>query len=98
MQTPEVVKKFYHSTKWKRVRMQVIQIHRGKCQECGKAGTEVHHKIPLTENNLTKDNIALGLNNLELLCDKCHNSKRTENKQVRGDLIFDERGDLIQKV
>lgn len=97
MQTPEVIKKFYHSAAWKRVRRLVIQTHRGRCQECGKAGTEVHHKTPLTEQNVTNPRIALGLNNLELLCQACHDAKRSDNGQVRKDLKFDENGDLIPK-
>lgn len=97
MQTPEIIKKFYRSKQWKRVRLQVIQIHRGRCQECGKAGTEVHHKTPLTEANVCDPHIALGLDNLELLCTSCHDAKRSDNSQVRFDLKFDENGDLIQK-
>lgn len=97
MQTPDTIKKFYHSRAWKRVRQQVIQIHRGRCQECGKAGTEVHHKIPLTESNVRDPHISMGLNNLQLLCTSCHDAKRSKESQVRSDLMFDENGDLIQK-
>lgn len=95
--TPDSVKRFYHSATWKRCRQLVIQLHRGRCKDCGKAGGQVHHKIPLTEQNLKDPYIALHPDNLELLCEACHNSKRADEKYVRGDLKFTADGDLIPR-
>jgi len=97
MQTPDVIKKFYHSAKWKRCRSLVIHKYHGRCKDCGKAGHEVHHIIPLTEQNVNNPYISLGLDNLELLCQDCHNAKRSDNNQVRSDLMFDSEGNLIPK-
>lgn len=97
METPESIKKFYHSKRWKQVRQIVLLKYNGRCCECGKVGSEVHHKIPLTVKNVSNPVVALGIENLELLCSECHNSKRSENKQVRKDLMFDENGDMVQR-
>ena len=44
---------------------------------------EVHHKIPLTPENIYNPEITLNWDNLELLCSSCHsiehNKKRVEN-------------------
>lgn len=37
---------------------------------------EVHHKIPLTPENVKNPDIALGWDNLELLCKKCHEQEK----------------------
>lgn len=94
MQTPDIIKKFYQSKRWKDCRKVVIHKARGMCNDCGKAGWQVHHKIPLTENNLNDPDISINLKNLELLCDSCHNAKRS-NGYIRNDLIFTDDGDVV---
>lgn len=97
MRTPDSIMKFYHSKRWKRVRRIVINTNRGRCQECGKAGWEVHHIIPLTEQNLTNPDIAINPDNLMLLCTRCHDSMRTKDKYIRADLEFTVDGDVVKK-
>lgn len=92
--------KFYKSKAWKRARDYKRKLEHGICEECGKAGWEVHHIIPLTDENVDDPEISLGLDNLMLLCTSCHNKKREgegENNfyQVRGDVSFDEHGNTI---
>ena len=43
---------------------------------------EVHHKIPLTPENVRDTNITLNWDNLELLCKSCHDEER-ERKAKR---------------
>jgi len=95
MQTPENVRRFYQSQLWKDVRKQVRIKRRGICEECGKAGWEVHHIIPLTESNVDDPNIATNEKNLQLLCTTCHDAKRCPNGPTREDVAFDEDGNLI---
>jgi len=62
------------------------------CERCLKRGIietgakdrplEVHHKVPLTEENLRDPNITLSWDNLELLCKDCHDQER-ERKTKR---------------
>lgn len=87
-------KQFYDSKKWKRARDAKIKLARGVCEICGNAGTEVHHKIELTDENLTNPEIALDLKNLQLLCTSCHNMQRPENTKPRQDFYFDEKGNM----
>jgi 5-methylcytosine-specific restriction endonuclease McrA len=97
MPTPERIKRFYKSKAWIQVRQAVRIQQRGICQSCGKAGWEVHHKIPLTLENVDDPNIALNPDNLELLCTACHDAKRGNDVYVRNDLTFDANGQLIKR-
>lgn len=91
------IRQFYNSKEWKRVRQYKRSLARGICEECGKAGWEVHHKIPLTLKNFDDVNIRIGLENLQLLCTSCHNAKRSEEKEIRSDVMFDDEGNLVKK-
>lgn len=97
METPDKIRKFYHTAEWKRVRRYKRNLARGICEECGKAGWEVHHKIPLTLKNFDDVQIRIGLENLQLLCTSCHNAKRSEEKQIRNDVMFDSEGNLVPR-
>lgn len=66
------------------------------CHDCGGTATEVHHTIPLTEDNVDDYSISLALDNLMSLCKECH-SKRTAGNT--GDLpsgyVFDADGHVV---
>lgn len=94
MKTPDKILKFYQSVEWKRVRRLKRQISKGICEQCGNAGWEVHHKIPLTLTNINNPEISMGLNNLELLCTSCHNAKRATEAEIRSDICFDSQGNV----
>ena len=93
---PRIIK-FYSSTRWKRAQRYIKTKYRGLCQECGKAGWEVHHIKPLTPFNLNDESIALSEDDLTLLCTSCHNAERSGNYYVRKGLMFDDEGNLISK-
>lgn len=70
-------RQFYSSAQWKNCRAGYIRYRRGMCEACLRkgiitAGTEVHHKIRLTADNINDAGVALNWDNLELLCAKCH--------------------------
>lgn len=56
------------------------------CERCLKRGLivagskerplEVHHKVPLTPENINDPNVTLNWENLELLCKDCHEEER----------------------
>lgn len=50
---------FFQSDAWHKVREEVILRTKGRCEICGKPGTEVHHKIHLTLENVDDPLIAL---------------------------------------
>ncbi|GGE58517.1 HNH endonuclease [Priestia taiwanensis] len=73
-------KSFYNSDVWKFARSQVYEREKGKCQRCGRfvfgRSAHVHHIISVRQDQTLK----LELNNLMLLCPKCHIEEENEGK------------------
>jgi 5-methylcytosine-specific restriction endonuclease McrA len=89
--------KFYHSIQWKRVRAEVLHANHYTCSNCYDRGSEVHHIIELTPDNIDDENISLNPSNLKCLCGRCH-KKITQG--YYGDIetagyIFNERGEVV---
>jgi len=94
---------FYNSKAWEKCRKAYIQSVNGLCERCLKEGKyvpgiEVHHKIPLTPENINNPEITLSFDNLELLCPSCHSLEHNKKySAVREDVMFDENGDLVRR-
>lgn len=76
----EWAKPFYNSTAWKEARAAYIKlritIDGGLCETCGKKhGYIVHHKIPLTEENICDPEITLNFENFKYDCKECHDNE-----------------------
>ena len=82
---------FYGSRQWKECRKAYRQMRGGLCEACAVRGlivpgTEVHHKRPLTPENINDPRVTLDWGNLELLCQACHESRHQQgNTQPRTD-------------
>lgn len=68
---------FYQDWQWQQCRDAYYNKAGGLCEECLKRGiirpgVIVHHKIPLTPENVNDPSIAYNFDNLELLCRDCH--------------------------
>lgn len=68
---------FYSSIGWRKCREAFKRSKGGLCERCMARGlitpgTEVHHKVWLTPENLDDPEITLNWANLELLCKQCH--------------------------
>lgn len=68
---------FYDSRAWKDTRRNYKQSVGGLCEKCLAKGLItpaeiVHHKIPLTVDNVSDLNISLSWDNLQALCRQCH--------------------------
>lgn len=68
---------FYGSAQWKKCRKGFISYKGGLCEKCLAKGlivpgNHVHHKVFLTPENINDASVSLNWNNLELLCEKCH--------------------------
>ena len=94
---------FYNSKEWIGCRDAYKQSVNGLCEKCLRndkytPGYEVHHKIYLTPENINDPYIALGWDNLELLCSPCHSIEhnRAEKEVVREGLMFDRNGNLVK--
>lgn len=68
---------FYHSKAWQKVRDIVIRRDKYLCVDCLRSGRltpaeEVHHIIPIDDNNLDDPSVTLNVDNLVSLCRECH--------------------------
>ena len=91
----DFAKDFYLSAGWRRAREYIYQRDYGICVKCCAPGEIVHHREPITPSNMTDVTIALGADNLELLCRECHSIEHTDNYPVDKSLMFDEAGNLL---
>lgn len=68
------------------------------CERCGEPAKIVHHKIWLTPKNIHEQSITLCWDNLEALCQDCHN-KEHHAKNVRAKrYAFTADGELIPPI
>jgi 5-methylcytosine-specific restriction endonuclease McrA len=84
----EFAREFYSSKAWRACRDTYKSRIGGLCEECLKRGIyrpveEVHHKIPLTPENIHDPRITLSFDNLEGLCRECHRAKHEEREPRR---------------
>lgn len=92
----EFSKSFYNSTAWKHTRDAYIASKFGICERCGRPNCkQVHHKVWLTPYNINNPDITLNFDNLELLCDTCHQREHNEKySAIVWGLEFDSNGDI----
>lgn len=77
-------KAFYHTGEWRRARAQALKRDHHQCQRCRREGrytraTTVHHIRHLKD----APELALTLENLESLCDACHEREHPERHRHR---------------
>lgn len=90
-------KRFYNSSRWKKCRTSYIQSVFGLCERCGEPGLILHHIEYIDSTNVDDPSVTLNHDNLEYLCQTCHNKEHFKTKEViREGLMFDEHGDLIE--
>lgn len=75
----EKLRHFYHSGPWRDLSY-TLRMSVGKCQRCGRVVTDpkhlhAHHKIELTDSNVDDPRLAFNPDNIEILCDVCHNAE-----------------------
>lgn len=83
MQRHPKIRKFYSSKTWTQTAKLYKKRCGGLCERCQKngiytAGEIVHHKIHVTPDNVENPNITTNMDNLELLCRKCHAEEHGE--------------------
>ena len=84
----QILDAFYVSAAWHKCRRGYINSKCGLCERClqtGRitAGTEVHHKIKLTHDNVNDPAVALNWDNLQLLCESCHHDIHSRRRPRR---------------
>ncbi|MDY6086610.1 MAG: HNH endonuclease [Succiniclasticum sp.] len=91
-------KEFYRSRAWKRLSKAFLLSRNYICERCGQPAEIAHHKIYLTAENVTDPAISLNPDNLEALCQSCHNIEHFgQGGATAARLFFDDNGNLIQK-
>jgi hypothetical protein len=88
--------KFYKSKAWQECRQAYFIYRHGICERCGRPGEIVHHKEYLTPANINDPNITMGFDNLELLCQDCHNKEHSKQPSIKEGLTFDAEGNPVQ--
>ena len=91
----EYAKEFYQSKVWRKCRAGYFQYKHGLCERCYAPGKIVHHKEYITPDNIHDPHITLNWDNLELLCQDCHNREHHGSGITREDVVFDEDGNLV---
>src|SRR5690606_217889 len=89
-------RKFYLSRERKKTREAYTRLRHGLCERCGAGGKIVHHKIYLTPENIWDPAVTLNFENLELLCQECHNREHHETVPAADGLRFTADGDLVE--
>lgn len=75
-----VIKSFYASPAWGRLRLALIAERGPVCQKCGETVSEprdliAHHTKELTSENVNDASISLNPENIELICFSCHSKE-----------------------
>lgn len=91
--------KFYSSEDWKKTRLSYLDTQLHLCERCSTIENPipakiVHHKTYLTRSNINDPNISLNHDNLEALCQDCHN-KEHHKEESKLKYKFDEDGNII---
>ena len=83
---------FYTSQKWRRVATAYMSSKSYICERCGAPAVICHHKKWLDDKTVHDPEIALSFDNLEALCQECHNAEHGLRHDVA---IFNEAGELV---
>lgn len=100
----------YKSRDWENVRKVVIDRAHGLCEECMEhgrltPGSIVHHKIPLTPDNINDRNVTLNPDACMYVCKECHEEIHAAlgvgslagHGRYEPRVGFDEMGNVVQR-
>ena len=74
-----------------------MSAHNYICERCGQPAKIVHHKKYITPFNISDPSITLDWNNLECLCQDCHNAEHMTTPATAAGLVFDQSGALVKR-
>ncbi len=93
----DFARQFYSSTVWKNCRENYKKKKCYLCERCGDIGTEVHHIIHLTPDNIDNPEVTLNEDNLMCLCHQCHMKEHKTNIEQNDRYYIDADGHVIAK-
>ena len=85
---------FYKSKAWVETRKAYLISKHYICERCEDLAKVVHHKIYITPENANDPYITLCHDNLEALCQRCHNAEH-HGKPKATKYAFDDHGNII---
>ena len=85
------IEAFYTSRTWRKCREALLKEKGGLCELCLSKGliepaVHVHHRKPITPENLSDPSITLDTRNLMALCEECHQEQH-RTKRWRCDAL-----------
>lgn len=86
--------KFYKSKSWRKCRESYLISKHYLCERCNEVAKVVHHKKYITKTNIYNPEVTLAFDNLEALCQDCHNKEHHINKE-KFKYKFDDEGNII---
>lgn len=90
-------RRFYKSKAWQDCRQSYISRVHGLCERCDGGGLICHHKEYINATNINDPNITLNHDNLEYLCQTCHNKEHFQKTEpLREGFGFDGEGNLVE--
>lgn len=93
----DYAKSFYLSQSWRACRDAYFRKQNGVCERCGNAGDIVHHKCYINPDNINNPKITLNFDNLELLCQDCHNKEHMSKGKKKNNTRYsvDDEGNIL---
>lgn len=81
-------RRFYETPEWRRCKEAYLNKANHLCERCLAKGLYepakiVHHRVHLTEENYGNAQLMFGFDNLEALCQACHNDEHGRTKATR---------------
>ena len=85
MHSDAEIERFYTTRAWRKCREAFLKEKGGLCEICLSKGliepaVEVHHKVPLTPENINDPKISLNWANLMCLCEDCHDEQHRKKR------------------
>ena len=93
----DFARSFYNSGRWKEAQSAYMASRCYVCERCGSAARIVHHIRYLTPQNINDPEVALSWDNLEALCQDCHNHEHLGESLSMVGVAFDGNGQIIKK-
>lgn len=91
-----VGKSIYDSKAWQRLKDMYMSSKNYICERCGGVATICHHKKYITAANVNDPKITLNAENLEALCQECHNKEHNHFSATNDSkAIFDSKGQMV---
>lgn len=85
---------FYKSKAWSETREAYLISQQYICERCGAPAKIVHHKDYITQANINDQSITLCWDNLEALCQECHNKEHHAKSERKMRYRFTEDGNI----